>query len=182
MQSLSGADRPSSIRHVLQGGLEICLTPQEELHALLGSCVAACLRDPVLRIGGMNHFLLPGATTDSGSSIRYGAHAMEVLINSLMREGARRDRLEVYLFGGAKVMKGLPHIGESNCTFARQFVRDEGLRLTHTDLGGQQGRRIRFKPATGEYHVSLIAMEEPGLPSPPSPKRSKPDAPDLDIW
>ena len=76
------------------------------LVTVLGSCVAACLRDPVAGVGGMNHFMLPRDDTSGAlsRSARYGAYAMEVLINQLMRMGARRERLEAKVFGGGNVL------------------------------------------------------------------------------
>ena len=111
--------------HVIQGEFHVAEGEDVVLTTILGSCVAACIRDPVLGIGGMNHFLLPGATGDEG--LRYGVQSMELLLNALLRKGARRERLEVKLFGGAHLFDGLSDVGAQNSTFAEQFLRDEGL-------------------------------------------------------
>lgn len=142
--------------HVIQGQYRLADKPNQCLSTLLGSCVAACMRDPILGIGGMNHFLLPGNDPNSTSNVKYGAHSMEQLVNALLRQGAARNRLEVQLFGGANIVQGLTKIGDSNCSFARQFVRDEGFRLVGEDLGGTRGRKIRFKPSTGTVTVEPI--------------------------
>ncbi|MGR3802767.1 chemotaxis protein CheD [Marinibacterium profundimaris] len=142
--------------HVIQGQFRIADKPNQILSTLLGSCVAACMRDPVLGIGGMNHFLLPGNDPNSTNNVKYGAHSMEQLVNGLLRRGALRERIEAQLFGGANIVAGLTKIGDSNCLFARQFMRDEGFRLVREDLGGTRGRKIRFKPSTGQVLVEPI--------------------------
>ncbi len=136
------------------------------LTTLLGSCVAACLRDPVARIGGMNHFLLPGQEAGEGAprgaGETYGVHLMELLVNGLLRRGARRDRLEGKLFGGARTMDGLADIGARNAAFAERFLSHEGIRLTGGSLRGEQGRRIQFWPVSGRARqVFLSATQTP---------------------
>ncbi len=81
---------------------------------ILGSCVAACLHDPLAGVGGMNHFLLPGDDNEDPGNLRYGVHAMELLINALLGLGAKRDRIEAKLFGGAHVVHNLADIGARN--------------------------------------------------------------------
>ena len=93
--------------HIIQGEYKVVSDPDVVLSTILGSCVAACLRDPVAGVGGMNHFLLPGsgnASLGGGDATRYGVHLMELLINGLLKKGARRDRLEAKVFGGAKTI------------------------------------------------------------------------------
>ncbi len=148
-------------RHIIQGQFHICESPQEVLSTLLGSCVAACFHDPVLKIGGMNHFLLPGSDPRSSSCVRYGAHSMEELVNGLLRRGSRRERLEVWIFGGANVLEGLTRIGDANVEFARTFVKTEGFRLMGEDAGGRQGRKVRFHAATGRSQVEKLARSIP---------------------
>ncbi|MBB97415.1 MAG: chemotaxis protein CheD [Rhodobacteraceae bacterium] len=142
--------------HVIQGQFRIADKSTQVLSTLLGSCVAACMSDPVLGIGGMNHFLLPGNDPNSTNNVKYGAHSMEQLVNALLRRGAARERLEAQLFGGANIVQGLTKIGDSNCLFARKFVQDEGFKLVREDLGGTRGRKIRFKPSTGAVVVEPI--------------------------
>lgn len=156
---------------IFQGQFRVTTRSDETLTTLLGSCVAACLRDPVSKVGGMNHFLLPGEDPGATSNVRYGAHSMEELVNALLRNGAQRSRIEAWLFGGANVMSGLRPIGDANASFARKFVRLEGFRLMGEDLGGMQGRKIRFHPAAGTVCVDLIKHVEPDRPrrAPPKP-------------
>lgn len=156
-------------RHVMQGKWHVSSGPNEVMTSILGSCVAACVHDPILRIGGMNHFLLPGQDPRGGDSFRYGAHSMEELINALLREGAVRTRLRVWLFGGANVLGTKTGIGASNCAFALEFVRTEGFVLRGSDLGGTRGRRVKFHPFTGEAQMTLLQIAPPENPAAPNP-------------
>lgn len=146
----------SRVTHVIQGEYRLAEAKGEILGTILGSCVAACMRDPVLGLGGMNHFLLPGSDPRASGNVKYGAHSMEQLVNALLRRGAMRHRIEVQLFGGANVVRGLTRIGDANAIFARQYVRDEGFRLVAEDLGGKRGRRLRFDPASGRATVDYL--------------------------
>ena len=127
--------------NIVQGEFKVSDDPQTVLTTLLGSCVAACIRDPVARVGGMNHFLLPGSEVGSQKeSESFGVHLMELLLNGLMRQGAQRDRLEAKVFGGARMMSGLSDIGRKNAEFAQRFLAYEGVKVISGDTGGQQGR------------------------------------------
>ena len=138
---------------VLPGEHYVTRAGDEAISTVLGSCVAACIRDPVAMVGGMNHFMLPGEVrgTWSGATneMRYGQFAMEKLINDIMRCGGRRERLEVKLFGGANVMHSSMKIGDSNAEFVLSFMKTEGLTIAAQDLGGDAARRINFFPLTG---------------------------------
>ncbi|WP_305041863.1 chemotaxis protein CheD [Geoalkalibacter sp.] len=125
------------------------------LSTLLGSCVAACLYDPVRRIMGMNHFLLCGTRSLSNlplllsESGRYGVHAMELLINDMLKIGAQRRNLRAKVFGGATIIapkSAGPGVGELNCRFIREFLHHEKIPLMAEDLGGVHGRVIYFLP------------------------------------
>lgn len=147
--------------NIIQGEFVISDEPDVVLTTLLGSCVAACLRDPVTGVGGMNHFLLPGEAGSAG--LRYGVHAMELLMNGLLKRGARRERLEAKLFGGARLSDHLADIGEQNATFAERFMREEGIRLVGGSLRGEQGRRIQFWPSTGRARQALVSHADKGV-------------------
>ncbi|VTZ50443.1 putative chemoreceptor glutamine deamidase CheD [Methylocella tundrae] len=152
--------------HIIQGEYNVSDDPCVVLTTLLGSCVAACLRDPVAGVGGMNHFLLPGQEADEGVRRRdgetYGVHLMELLVNGLLRRGARRDRIEGKLFGGARTMDGLADVGARNASFAERFLKYEGIRLAGGSLRGDQGRRIQFWPVSGRARqVFLSASQTP---------------------
>jgi chemotaxis protein CheD len=150
--------------HIVQGEYKVSDDPDAVVSTLLGSCVAACIRDPVAGVGGMNHFLLPGEDTKSHmrDAERYGDYLMELLVNGLMQKGAHRDRLQAKLFGGARMMRGLSDIGLKNAEFAERYLKYEGIALVGKDLGGQQGRRIKYWPVSGRARQSYVvaAVEE----------------------
>ena len=148
----------SKTTHVLQGSFHITADPEEMLTTVLGSCVATCLYDPVARLGGMNHFLLPISAENpvAGAGFRYGAQAMELLINALLKSGAQKSRLEAKLFGGSQMDANLGPIGDRNAAFARQFLHTEGITCVAESLGGTMARRLRFWPASGLVRQMLI--------------------------
>lgn len=153
---------PGSLRvHVVQGEQFVSDDPDAVLTTLLGSCVAACMRDPVAGIGGMNHFLLPGGRTQSADTQaqRHGVHAMELLVNALLSRGARRDRLEAKLFGGARLIDGLTDVGRQNAEFAQRFLAAEGIRHVGGSLLGEYGRKVQFWPVSGRARQSLMERE-----------------------
>lgn len=129
---------------------------------VLGSCVAACIRDRVSGIGGMNHFMLPDAGGDADSpvsaSMRYGTYAMEVLINDLLKGGARRENLEAKVFGGGNVLRGFIaiNVGERNAQFVREYLRAEGIRIIAEDLNDVHPRKVYFFPRTGKVLVKKL--------------------------
>ncbi len=143
--------------HVIQGEYAVIDAPDAVLTTLLGSCVSACIRDPLAGIGGMNHFLLPGDAANTSTSVKYGVNAMELLINGLLQRGAIRHRLEAKVFGGAHVIANLSDVGRSNAAFALDFLKAESIRCVGQSLGGNQARRIRFWPASGR--VSQLLLE-----------------------
>jgi chemotaxis protein CheD len=152
--------------HVIQGEHAVSREPNVVMTTVLGSCVAACLHDPAAGVGGMNHFLL--AEDASGVAVgeeamRYGAFAMEVLINDLMKLGARRDRMQAWLFGGARMFNSLGDIGAANAAFANSFLSAEGIGLVGCSLGGARARRIEFWPASGRARQR--AVDQPPEPT-----------------
>lgn len=149
-----------TLRHVMQGEYAVSADPDAVLATLLGSCVAACLHDPVAKLGGMNHFLLPETGTDDTRARLFGAHLMELLVNELLHLGARKERLVAKLFGGARVVSGLSRIGEANVAFARRFFIDERVPLIAENVGGRRGLHLRFHPATGVARTRPIAKIE----------------------
>lgn len=134
---------------VLQGETRVADDPDMVMTTILGSCVAACVWDPIAQVGGMNHFLLPGCEKSPDGALGYGVHAMELLVNGLTQRGALRRNLKVKLLGGAKMRDGGSDIGAENANFARWFVENEGFELVDCCLGGRRGRNIRFWPVGG---------------------------------
>lgn len=155
--------------HIGQGEHYVTSDPGIMLTTILGSCVAACVRDPVAGIGGMNHFLLPegtGSGTDAGR--RYGAYAMEVLINDCLARGGQRSRLEAKLFGGGRMFDTLKDIGAANACFAERFLRDEAIALVGGSLRGTGGRRVQYWPASGRALQRAVTDRQIPVISPPT--------------
>jgi chemotaxis protein CheD len=125
----------------------------------LGSCIAACLWDRNARIGGLNHFMLPEGSTDSGDSGRYGSYAMELLINELLKRGATRASLEAKVFGGGQVIAGMNsmNIGERNTRFVFDYLRTERIPIVSKDVLDVYPRKVCFLPASGRALVKRLA-------------------------
>jgi chemotaxis protein CheD len=141
-----------------------CLVGGEEdltFSTILGSCISACIRDVEAKVGGMNHFLLAepsGSAKDRyGASARYGAFAMEQLINKVLNRGSgRKGNLEIKVFGGGLINSALTDVGAKNIEFVREFLRDEGYSLAGEDVGGAFARRVMFKPHSGRAFVKRL--------------------------
>lgn len=129
---------------------------------VLGSCVAVCLRDKAIGIGGMNHFLLPNdGSAEVGlmtESARYGVYAMELLINHLLKMGANRSRLEAKVFGGGNVLRGMTvnNVGQRNAEFVLDYLANENISISAKDLLGEFPRKVYFFPDTGKVFVKKI--------------------------
>jgi chemotaxis protein CheD len=130
------------------------------LVTVLGSCVAACIRDTEIGIGGMNHFMLPdeGGKDVVSSSARYGTYAMELLINHLLKNGARRNRLEAKVFGGGAVLASLTSstVGTRNAEFVLQYLQTEKIPVMAKDLLDAYPRKIYFFPNSGRVLVRKL--------------------------
>jgi chemotaxis protein CheD len=127
---------------------------------VLGSCVSACIRDRVTGLGGMNHFMLPdgGDASPISASARYGSYAMEILINDLLKAGAKRDNMEAKVFGGGAVLKGFTaiNVGERNAAFVQTFLKNERIRIVAEDLNDIYPRKVYFFPRTGKVLVKKL--------------------------
>ncbi len=141
---------------------EFYATAEDEvIVTVLGSCVAACIMDPIAMVGGMNHFMLPVKLGERDPDVffaaRYGAAAMEFLINNLLHLGAQRDRLVAKAFGGGRVMKGMStDVGGQNVDFVREFLRNEDIPIWSEDMGGPYPRKVYFFPHTGQVLVKRM--------------------------
>jgi len=135
------------------------------LTTVLGSCVSACVRDTTAGIGGMNHFMLPNdadqASRDTAAAMRYGAYAMEMLLNELIKAGARRERLEAKVFGGGAVLANMTmlNIGDRNAEFVLRYLQLEQVRVASQDLRGELPRRINYFPGSGRVTVRKLAKQ-----------------------
>lgn len=149
------------VTNVNQGDCHISGELSVTLSTVLGSCIAACVRDRAARIGGMNHFLLAeqsGAARDRyGASARYGAFAMEQLINKVLSDGSGdKSNLEIKVFGGGNINTSLADVGAKNAEFVRSFLASEGYRIAGEDLGGTFARRLMFIPVSGRVFVKRL--------------------------
>jgi chemotaxis protein CheD len=158
---------------VLPGEHYVTDDMDEAIITVLGSCVAACIRDPIAGVGGMNHFMLPqserGQWGSSNASLRYGNFAMERLINDLLVRGAKRENLEIKVFGGANVLNNGSMIGWKNADFVEEYLGEEGLPIAASHLRGANPRRIHYFVSTGKVQmlelrrsdeITLVASEE----------------------
>ncbi len=129
---------------------------------VLGSCVSACIRDRATGVGGMNHFMLPDGGSDADSPIsasaRYGTYAMEILINDLLKAGAKRENLEAKVFGGGAVLRGFSsmNVGERNAQFVRDFLKVENIRVVAEDLNDIHPRKVYYFPRSGKVLVKKL--------------------------
>ncbi|MFZ6691470.1 chemoreceptor glutamine deamidase CheD [Undibacterium sp. SXout20W] len=132
---------------------------------VLGSCVSACIRDRVSGVGGMNHFMLPDTGGDAdnpvSASMRYGTYAMEVLINELLKAGAKRENMEAKVFGGGNVLRGFTaiNVGERNARFVLDYLKAERMRVIAEDLNDIYPRKVYFFPKTGKVLVKKLKVE-----------------------
>lgn len=145
------------------GGVRVSREPVI-LDTVLGSCIAACLHDPVAGLGGMNHFMLPeGADPDNPTSARYGVNAMELLISEIMKLGGQRHRFQAKIFGGGHVLRireSLDGIPQRNIDFVRRFLNAEQIPVVGEDMGGYLARRVLFNTRTGKVYVKQLGRNE----------------------
>jgi len=162
---------------ILPGEYYVTRSDREGVSTTLGSCISACIRDSVSGIGGMNHFMLPATAgsdpaaykaTGLGAATRYGNFAMEHLINEIMKNGGKRENLEVKVFGGGRILEKMTDVGLRNISFVRDYLAAEGLRVVAEDVGDIFPRQVIYFPATGSakvkrlrsLHNNTIANEE----------------------
>lgn len=176
--NMTDASGPGSIEGAVfvplfQGETRISDRPEEVMTTILGSCIATCMWDPVAGVGGMNHFLLPGDTGDRGTNMRYGVNAMELLVNGLLKKGADRTRLNVKIFGGAKMFEGGAEIGAKNASFAEWYLSNEGFKITGAALVDPAGARSgsgRRPVGSNDASCRTSAIRSSHRPSETSPK------------
>ena len=134
----------------------------EVITTVLGSCVSTCVRDPEIGVSGLNHFMLPnqGGSFQAADALRYGCFAVERLINELIKYGATRERLEIKVFGGGKVIAGMSDIGLKNIRFIHEYFETEGLGIVAEDTGGTWARRVRYYTDTGRVLIQRLQTQE----------------------
>lgn len=129
---------------------------------VLGSCISACIWDGKVRAGGMNHFMLPDGDSVDGFG-RYGSYAMELLINEMLKKGARRESMQAKVFGGAQVMAGFTtmNVGERNTKFVLDYLATERIPVVSQDVLDIHPRKVCFFPVTGKALVKRLAHSHP---------------------
>jgi chemotaxis protein CheD len=150
---------PHEIAAILPGEFFVSVNPMI-VYTVLGSCISACIRDPVVGVGGMNHFMLPkpkeGVNDSWGESTRYGSYAMESLINEILKQGGMKRRLEVKLFGAGKIYEGNIDVGARNAEWVLGFLKTEGLGAVKTDLGDVCPRKVYYFTDSGRVLLKKI--------------------------
>jgi chemotaxis protein CheD len=161
--------RTVQLTSISQGQFSISDDPDAVITTVLGSCVAACIRDPQRRIGGMNHFVLPESPTllsDQDDPSRYGDDLMPRLVDGLLEAGANPYRLEAMVFGGASPGDSFYNVGARNLAFARKFLADRGIPVIDSICGGRSGCKLEFWPASGKIvHTPLGTAKRPKPPA-----------------
>lgn len=159
--SLPAGFSSGTVTNVHQGDCLVSDDRAATFSTVLGSCISACIRDKASGVGGMNHFLLAtqsGLSRDRfGESARYGAFAMEQLINLVLTRGTgRKSNLEFKVFGGGNIHAAMQDVGQQNIAFIREFLRNENYLIASEDMGGSFARRVMFQPATGRAFVKRL--------------------------
>lgn len=150
---------PHEIACILPGEFFVSQEPMV-VYTVLGSCISACIRDPSIGVGGMNHFMLPkpkdGASDSWGESTRYGSYAMESLINEILKRGGLKSRLEIKLFGAGKIYEGNIDVGANNASWVIEYLESEGLKTVSTDLGDVFPRKVYYFTESGRVLMKKI--------------------------
>lgn len=162
----------------------------ELIVTVLGSCIAACIRDPLAKVGGMNHFMLPasesGAWGRISATMRYGNFAMERLINDILCRGGQRSRLEVKVFGGAAMLATSATIGRQNADFVEQYLKEENMPISARHLRGLHARRVEYNAVTGKVMMLELISDQATVASAESRFRgtiaSEPDSGSIELF
>lgn len=150
---------PHEIASILPGEFFVSSDPMV-VYTVLGSCISACIRDPIAGVGGMNHFMLPEPKDNGndswGESTRYGSYAMESLINEILKCGGLKSRLEIKLFGAGKIYEGHIDVGANNAKWVIGYLKNEGLETIKTDLGDVFPRKVYYFTDSGRVLMKKI--------------------------
>ena len=152
---------PHEIASILPGEFFVSTEPMV-VYTVLGSCISACIRDPIAGVGGMNHFMLPAPKEHQsgdawgGESTRYGSFAMEQLINGILKRGGLRQRLEVKLFGAGKIYEGNIDVGARNTEWVLNYLKTEGFSIASSNLGDVFPRKVYYFTDSGRVLMKKI--------------------------
>jgi chemotaxis protein CheD len=129
---------------------------------VLGSCVSVCLWDPVLKIGGINHYMLPLWNGEGLASPKFGNIAISKLIEKMLLFGSSQRDLKAKIFGGGTVLRsprGILNVGERNISYARDALREEGIPIIGSDVGGSRGRKIIYNTGNGSVMMKKLKSQ-----------------------
>lgn len=129
---------------------------------VLGSCVSVCLWDPILRIGGINHYMLPLWNGEGLASPKYGNIAISKLIEKMLLMGCRKNNLKAKVFGGGAVLRSpneILNVGERNIVYARDALKEEGIPIIGSDVGGNRGRKIIYNTGNGSVMMKRLKSQ-----------------------
>lgn len=180
-----------NLEFIAMGDCRVTAEPSLGFSTILGSCIAVCARHPASGVGGVNHFLLPidpegEVDPEDARARRYGAFAIEELLNRVAVEAGGVDRraLEIKAFGGAQVMAGTSLVGQSNIALLRAVLARDGLTLAGRDLGGRQGRKLIYHPATGRAWSRLLKSVDEAVVRAEADhaRRAAAPAPDVELF
>ncbi|PBQ33757.1 chemotaxis protein CheD [Sphingobacteriaceae bacterium] len=129
------------------------------IDTILGSCVAVCLYDTKLKIGGMNHYMLPLWNGEGLASPKYGNIANEKLIEKIIKLGSSKQNLIAKIFGGANQINSSINVGDRNIQIAKEQLSSYGIKIAKENLGGTIGRKIRFDSSTGEVLMKFLSKQ-----------------------
>ena len=152
---------PYEVACILPGEFFVSREPMV-VYTVLGSCISACIRDPIIGVGGMNHFMLPAPKEHQsgdawgGESTRYGSFAMEQLINEILKRGGMKHRLEVKLFGAGRIYDGNIDVGARNTEWVLQYLKTEGYALAKSDLGDVFPRKVYYFTDSGRVLMKKL--------------------------
>nr|MBI3614073.1 chemoreceptor glutamine deamidase CheD [Nitrospirota bacterium] len=171
IRRMKDARFPHEIATLMPGEYFVSQAPMI-VHTLLGSCISACIRDPLAGVGGMNHFMLPQPRDDDYSSswgkesLKYGIVAMELLINEILKRGGHENRLEVKIVGGGRIYEGGMDIGAINAAWTLEYLDRRGFTPITVDVGGINSRKVHYFTRSGRVLVNDEEQEgqEPGAP------------------
>ena len=157
---MSAASLPQGapVVHLHPGQIFIASEPAT-VTTILGSCVAVCLWDPLAKIAGINHFLLPSVPVASSHDARYGNRAMQRLIDDIVARGASTHRLMAKIFGGANVILAFTPkkpIGTQNVEMAREVLGRHAIDIVAEQTGGHRGRKLHFDTSTGAVRIKEL--------------------------
>ena len=150
------SSRKSPSIKVQQGDVKASDDPTVVFSALVGSCIATCLYDPVARVGGMNHFLLAECPNENVDSMLLGINQMELLVNQILKLGGRKKNLKAKLFGGNSMGIGYGNLGQKNADLAVSFLTDENIPIISASIAGNSAQRVELHPTTGRVRARNI--------------------------